>query len=251
MSQKNIFLLIAVLIVLLGMFISESSAEVSFRNLNDPMENFNRKIYGLNNFLDQEVLIPATKIYNFFTPKLVRNCIHNVFCNSGDVWTAANYMLQGQGIEAINTVGRFMLNSTMGIGGCIDIATLNGGMVFRKTNDFGITLKKWGVKQGPYLVLPIKGPSTLRDFIGDFVDLFWNPIGIKKIRGKLIRDSLYGLYIIEARSELLDAKNTLDWAFVDSYSFVRDQYLHKRSHFPISNLGSNESYLLLSNNYDE
>src|SRR5690606_27500949 len=102
--------------------------------------------------------------YDYVMPDPAQSCIHNMFSNVSDVWAAFNSMLQGRGHDFINGLGRFMLNTTMGVAGCFDIATANGAR--KIPNDFGTTLGVWGFGQGPYVVLPLLGSSTVRDTFG-------------------------------------------------------------------------------------
>ncbi|MFC4277462.1 MlaA family lipoprotein [Achromobacter aloeverae] len=194
----------------------------------DPWEGFNRGVYSFNDAVDRNFLRPISVGYTYVTPQPVRTCVHNMFNNVADIWAAANSMLQGRGLDAINTVGRVLFNTTLGVGGCIDVATANGQP--RIPNDFGTTLGVWGFGQGPYLVLPFWGPSTVRDgagLAGDFVGNTYTSVGaIDNVR---VRNSLYGLQIVDRRASLLDATDTVDRIALDPYSFVRDAYLQRRN----------------------
>ena len=110
------------------------------------------------------VFKPVAQAYTYVTPQPVRSCVHNIFSNVGDLWSGANSMLQGRGHDFVNTLGRFLFNTTMGVGGCFDVASANGAR--KIPNDFGTTLGVWGIGQGPYLVLPFFGSSTIRDGVG-------------------------------------------------------------------------------------
>uniref|UniRef100_UPI0039F0D1F5 MlaA family lipoprotein n=1 Tax=Bordetella sputigena TaxID=1416810 RepID=UPI0039F0D1F5 len=194
----------------------------------DPWEGFNRGVYTFNDKVDRAVLRPIAVGYTTVTPQPVQSCIHNVFNNFADIWAAANSMLQGRGTDAINTFGRFLFNTTMGVGGCFDVATANGAK--RIPNDFGTTLGVWGVGQGPYVVLPFWGSSTIRDtagLAGDFVGNQWTSVGA--IDNVPVRNSLYGLWAVDRRASLLDATDTVDRVALDPYSFVRDAYLQRRA----------------------
>ncbi|CAM3869887.1 VacJ family lipoprotein [Bordetella bronchialis] len=194
----------------------------------DPWEGFNRGVYTFNDKVDRAVLRPIAVGYTKVTPQPVQSCIHNIFNNVADIWAAANSMLQGRGVDAINTFGRFLFNTTMGVGGCFDVATANGAN--RIPNDFGTTLGVWGVGQGPYLVLPFWGSSTIRDtagLAGDFVGNQWTSVGA--IENVPVRNSLYGLWVVDRRASLLDATDTVDRVALDPYSFVRDAYLQRRA----------------------
>src|SRR5690606_25957111 len=126
----------------------------------DPWEGFNRSVYKFNDTVDRAFLRPVAELYTFATPAPARTCINNIFSNLGDLWSAANSFLQGRGHDFVNTIGRFLFNTTMGVGGCFDVASANGARRIR--NDFGVTLGVWGVGPGPYLVLPFLGASSVR-----------------------------------------------------------------------------------------
>jgi phospholipid-binding lipoprotein MlaA len=196
-------------------------------NPRDPWEGFNRGVYTFNDKVDRAVLRPIAVGYTTVTPQPVQSCIHNVFNNVGDIWSAANSMLQGRGHDFVNTLGRFLFNTTLGVGGCFDVATANGAK--RIPNDFGTTLGVWGFGQGPYLVLPLWGSSTVRDgvgLVGDFTGNQWTSVGA--IDNVPVRNSLYGLEVVDRRASLLDASDTVDRVALDPYSFVRDAYLQRR-----------------------
>jgi phospholipid-binding lipoprotein MlaA len=208
----------------------------------DPLESFNRGVYTFNDKVDRAVLRPIAVGYTKVTPQPVQSCIHNMFNNISDIWSAANSMLQGRGRDAINTVGRFLFNTTMGVAGCFDVATANGAN--RIPNDFGTTLGVWGIGQGPYLVLPFWGPSTVRDgagLAGDFVGNQWTSIGA--IENVPVRNSLYGLWVVDRRASLLDATDTVDRVALDPYSFVRDAYLQRRANMVLGRKASETSNL--------
>jgi len=193
----------------------------------DPWENVNRRAYQFNDAFDRGVSRPIAEFYTFITPTPARHCIHNVFANLGDIWSALNSLLQGQGHDFVNTLGRVLFNSTMGLGGCFDVHTANGGVRIR--NDFGTTLGVWGVGQGPYVVLPLVGPSTLRDGVGLAADTLGNPAAVGAIDNVALRNSLWGVQAIDTRASLLDASRTVDRTAIDPYSFVRDAYLQRRN----------------------
>lgn len=114
----------------------------------DPWEGFNRGVYKFNDSVDRVVFKPVAQAYTYVTPQPVRSCVHNIFSNVGDLWSGANSMLQGRGHDFVNTLGRFLFNTTMGVGGCFDVASANGAR--KIPNDFGTTLGVWGIGQGPY-----------------------------------------------------------------------------------------------------
>lgn len=194
----------------------------------DPWEGFNRGVYSFNDTLDRFLIKPVAVAYDTVVPDPVENCVHNMFSNLGDVWAGFNSMLQGRGVDAINTWGRFLLNSTMGLGGCIDIGSQTGAN--KIPNDLGTTLGVWGLGQGPYLVLPILGPSSVRDGVGTAGDFFGNPLSLSNTVNNVgLRNSLYGLELIDTRADLLPVTETVQRTALDPYSFVRDAYLQRRA----------------------
>lgn len=196
-------------------------------NPNDPWEGSNRAIYEFNDEFDKGILRPVSELYAFVTPQPVRTCIHNMFMNLGEIWSAINSTLQGRHEDAINTWGRFMLNTTLGVGGCIDVASANGAK--RIPNDFGVTLGVWGVGSGPYVVLPFIGASSVRDTVGTAANFTFNQIDIVgSIHDVGWRNSIYGVEVVSRREALLDVSKTVDRTALDPYSFIRDAYLQRR-----------------------
>ncbi|WP_371259317.1 VacJ family lipoprotein [Cupriavidus sp. HPC(L)] len=189
----------------------------------DPLEPMNRAIYTVNDKIDTYVAVPVAKGYRRVTPQPVRTAVTNVFNNVGDVGNAINNLLQGKGVAAAESVMRVAINTVLGLGGLIDIATPAG--LPRHPQDLGLTLGTWGVPSGPYLVLPLFGPSTVRDGIGMAGDVFTDPV---TYMDPAWRNSLFALQFINTRTNLLDATSLLEQAALDKYSFVRDAYLQQR-----------------------
>jgi phospholipid-binding lipoprotein MlaA len=213
----------------------------------DPWEGVNRGIYTFNDKVDRAVLRPVAEGYTYVTPQPVRSCISNIFNNVGDVWSAANSFLQGRGHDFVNTIGRVLFNTTMGVGGCFDVATANGAR--RIPNDFGTTLGVWGIGNGPYVVLPFLGPSSVRDSVGLAGD--WGTgqvLGVGAIDNVPLRNSLYGLQVVSKRADLLDASDTVDRVALDPYSFVRDAYLQRRASMVLGHSANSTENLP---NYDD
>ena len=197
------------------------------QNPRDPLEGVNRQVYAFNDSLDRAVLKPVAQGYVNVVPGPVRSCVRNVFNNLGDVWSAANSVLQNRVPEGINMTFRFMLNTTMGVGGCFDVASKQG--VPRVRADFGQTLGVWGLPTGPYLMLPLLGPSTIREASGTAVDFAFDPLALSAIVDNVpVRNSLYVLKLINTRANLLDVGNLLNDVALDSYAFTRDAYLQRR-----------------------
>jgi phospholipid-binding lipoprotein MlaA len=190
----------------------------------DPIEGFNRGVFTVNDAVDKAVLTPVAKGYQAVTPQFVRTGVSNAFGNVGDVTTGVNNLLQGKVTDAISDLGRIVVNSTLGILGLFDVATPMG--LEKHNEDFGQTLGKWGVGSGPYLVLPLMGPSTLRDAFGRVPD---SRSGYSRyIEHVPTRNSTLGLDIISLRAQLLATTQTLDEASLDKYQFVRDAFLQRR-----------------------
>jgi len=219
---------VAAAAVLAGCAGSSSNLATDVANPADPWETVNRRVYQFNDEFDRGVTRPIAEFYTFITPAPARNCVHNIFANLGDVWSAFNSLLQGRGHDFVNTLGRVLLNTTMGVGGCFDVHTANQGTRIR--NDFGTTLGVWGVGQGPYLVLPFVGPSSIRDGVGLATDTLVNPLTVGAIHDVPVRNSLLGVQAVNVRANLLGASNLVDNTALDAYSFVRDAYLQRRNH---------------------
>lgn len=205
----------------------------------DPLEGLNRGVYQFNDVVDRYALKPVAQAYDFVMPDFAQNCIHNIFGNIGDVWAGLNSLLQGRPVDFINTLGRVLFNTTLGLGGCIDVATMNGAN--KIPNDFGTTLGVWGLGQGPYLVLPVLGASTLRDGAGLATDTLVNPAAVGAIDNVRLRNSLWGVQAVDTRASLLNATDTVDRVSLDPYSFVRDAYLQRRAALLRSKTGEGEA----------
>lgn len=220
--MKRLFLILVVT-VLTGCASTQGPA-----NPADPWEGMNRNVYAFNDTVDDYFFNPIAELYAFVTPRPVRTCIRNMYMNIGELWSATNSFLQQRVVDSINTMGRFMLNTTMGLGGCIDIASANGQP--RIPNDFGVTLGVWGLPQGPYLVLPFLGSSSVRDGVGTVGDLYGNQLAtIGAIPNVRLRNSLWGLEVVVRREALLTVTDTVDRTALDPYSFIRDAYLQRRA----------------------
>ncbi len=196
-------------------------------NPKDPLEPLNRSIYQFNDAVDRTVLKPVAETYVDVVPSPARTGVSNFFGNLRDAWSAVNALLQGRPAEAGENLMRFSVNTFLGFGGLLDIASEAG--IPRTTLDFGTTLGRWGVPSGPYLVLPLLGSSSVRDATGLVADN----------RGDLLsqnvdhipsRNSLYTLRIVDTRASLLRAGTLLEEASLDKYSFTRDAYLQRRQY---------------------
>jgi len=198
----------------------------STHNPRDPLEPLNRVIYKLNDGLDKVVLKPVATVYKTVLPQFVRTGITNFYNNLYDVLTALNNLLQGKVGDAVSDVGRIVVNTTVGLAGFIDVATEVG--LEKHKEDFGQTLGRWGINSGPYLQIPFFGPSSFRDGVGSAVDFQLDPIRLIWRHHIPTRNSVWGLYVVNLRANLLDSTKILDEAALDPYEFQRDAYLQRR-----------------------
>lgn len=190
-------------------------------NPDDPWEGFNRKVFAFNDVLDRYALKPVAKGYRTITPDPVETGVGNFFSNLGELRTALNSVLQGKPANAGLATSRFLINSTVGIGGLLDYATLME--VTADKEDFGQTLAVWGWDDSRYLVLPFFGPSTLRDTTGLPADIAAYPVTY--VEDDTVRISLTALDLIDTRAGLLDQEELIRG---DRYRFIRDAYLQSR-----------------------
>ena len=190
----------------------------------DPWESFNRKIFSFNEGLDQAVVRPVAVTYKTYTPELIQTGVSNFFGNLRDLWSAVNSALQAKPGDALENTGRFLINTTVGIYGVFDVATHLG--LQRHSEDLGQTLGRWGVGTGPYLVLPLFGPSNVRDGLGLSVDSQANLIN--QVSSIPERNTLYVTRVVDLRAQLLPITDQVDKVALDKYSFTRDAYLQKR-----------------------
>jgi phospholipid-binding lipoprotein MlaA len=214
-------LLLAV-IVLLG---SGCAATPGRTRADDPWEGFNRGVYKFNDTLDRAALKPVAKGYRKITPQWMRMGIGNFFSNLSYPGTVVNQFLQGKAKLGFQDFGRFLVNSTLGVGGLIDLATPMG--LPANDEDFGQTLAVWGVGSGPYLTLPFFGPSSLRDAPSRAVDYFLGPLTYTDALAWEVEWGLRGLDVVHSRSELLPLDATLQRTF-DPYAFMRDAWIQQR-----------------------
>ena len=185
--------------------------------VNDPFENLNRKTFEFNENMDEKILKPIAETYSELPPK-IKLGFSNFFNNLEEVDTFVNQLLQGKPKESINDFTRFLINTTIGLGGFIDVASKVG--LERHEEDFGQTLAVWGVGQGPYIMLPILGPSTLRDTVSRPVSSFLSVTF--HMTETDVNLALKGMDAIETREKLLDVEALLSG---DKYAFVKDAYI--------------------------
>lgn len=193
-------------------------------NPKDPLEPMNRSISRFNDSLDENVLKPVATGYRDVTPDLVQKGVRNVFNNLADIWSTVNSGLQFKGRDTAESFMRVVVNTVFGVYGIFDVATeIN---LQRHTEDFGQTLGYWGVPSGPYLVLPVLGPSTLRDGVGTRMDISLD--AVRNLDHIPTRNATMGLRVVARRAEFLKASGMLEEAALDKYSFTRDSYLQYR-----------------------
>ncbi len=191
----------------------------------DPLEPFNRGVYAFNADLDATLMKPTAQAYQAHIPRPVRRSISNFFSNLDDVVVLVNDLLQFKGAHAVNDTLRLSMNSTFGLFGLLDVATPAG--LPKHDADFGQTLGKWGLGPGPYLVLPVLGPSDVRDATGLAVDVTYvNPV--EKVKNTPARAALIVTQAVNTRARLLKVTNVLEQAALDPYVFTRAAYLQRR-----------------------
>ena len=200
-------------------------------DINDPIENLNRDIFVLNEKLDEKILKPAALAYRKVTPQFARTGVTNFFNNLEEIDTTINQVLQGEIKYAISDSGRFIINSTIGLFGLIDVASKMG--LERHEEDFGQTLGVWGFDSGPYIMLPLLGPSNPRDLLSRPISSFLS--GTFAMEDNDVKLTLVGIDALETRERLLDAESLV---IGDKYIFVRDAYVQSRE-YEINN-GSSE-----------
>jgi phospholipid-binding lipoprotein MlaA len=190
----------------------------------DPLEPFNRGVYKFNDAVDRAVVRPAAIAYRDLLPSPIRTGVSNFFYNLQDAWSAVNNTLQLKPEQAGNSLVRFGVNSVFGLGGVLDVATEM--RIERHTEDFGQTLGRWGVGSGPYLILPLLGPNTLRDTVAMPVDMKGGLAS--HIDNIPTRNSATALNLMSRRSRLLPTTDMLDQVALDPYTFTRDAFLQRR-----------------------
>ena len=189
----------------------------------DPLESRNRSIYTFNENLDKAILEPSAEVYDYITPNMLQKGFNNFFYNVNYPITIVNQLLQGNIEEALQDTLRFTINSSIGVFGLFDPASSMG--LPQHDEDFGQTLAVWGVKEGPYLMLPFFGPKTLRSLTGDFTDVLFNPL--LNINDTNLKMKVNLINIFQDRSDLSALEEELDNSF-DPYQFIKDSYTQNR-----------------------
>ncbi len=215
---------------------------VGERQAQDPYEAMNRKVFAFNDSLDTRLLKPAAKAYEKSVPSPVREGVRNFFGNLGDAWSAVNWLLQGEFNKGMEQGARFAWNTTLGVAGVFDVSTHFG--LEKRSQDFGQTLGTWGVEQGAYLVLPVLGPSSVRDAVALPVNTmagngYW-------FDSRTTQIAVQALDVISLRASLLKAGDLVDGIALDKYTFFRDAYLQRRSTKPKSKADDDDFEVLPS-----
>lgn len=212
---------------------SDPEERVIYEENNDPLEPFNRNVFAFNQFLDSYLFKPLAKGYRYVFPEQVRMRVGNVLNNLGEPVNAANNLLQGDANGAADSVARFVMNSTVGLAGMHDVATEMGAA--EAPADFGQTLHAWGVGEGPYLVLPILGPSNPRDFAGLLGDMAIDPWGyvannqLHNDESMTFRITRYSLLVVDRRERSLEVLDALERDSFDFYAQMRSLYKQRRA----------------------
>ena len=221
-SCQNLAIL-TVLVAVLGLLNGCATAG-NLGNPKDPLEGFNRAMFAFNDSVDKAVVKPVAQGYVLVVPSLVRFGVSNFFGNIGDVFIAVNNLLQGKLPEAFGDMGRVAINSTVGLLGLIDVASDAG--LEKHDEDFGQTIGRWGIADGPYVVLPILGPRTLRDAFAQILDTKTDPVAqLDRIPS---RNTLLATRGVSERADYLSTDKIVDEAALDRYAYIRDAYLQRR-----------------------
>ncbi len=213
---------IRIWVLSLAAVVSQTAGAQDVNTNPDPWEPFNRRVYVFNDYLDRYFLKPVAKGYQTIAPQFIEDGVHHMFSNVGEVSNILNSLLQAKFVNSAESGGRFIVNSTIGLLGFFDVASRMG--LQQHDEDFGQTLGYWGVGSGPYLVVPLLGPRTIRDGVGSMADSFTDPVseGIDHVP---TRNQALGVRVVDMRAQLLRAEELVTG---DRYIFIRDAYLQRR-----------------------
>lgn len=220
-AWKDRFLRLGLVVTVL---VLQACATVPNPDRRDPMESWNRGVFGFNDTVDAAVVKPVATAYRNVVPNLVRTGVGNFFNNLDDLWSGVNNALQLRGLDTADSFGRVVINTTMGLGGLLDVASEMG--MERHPANFGLTLGRWGVGSGPFVVIPFLGSSTLRDTAAMALDIGGNLVN--HVDDVPRRDLLTLLNLIDTRANYLKAGEVVEEAALDKYSFTRDAFLQRR-----------------------
>ena len=210
---------------LLAAVVGMGGCATSGGNQSDPLEGYNRAMFGFNDGVDKAIIKPLASGYKTVMPEFARTGVSNFFSNLGDVWIGVNNILQGKVGAGVSDFGRFAMNTTVGIVGLFDIASKAG--LDKHNEDFGQTLGRWGMGSGAFVVLPILGPSDVRDGFSRLL-IDWHGDPLWYVGNIPTRNELIGVRAVDERANLLDASRLAEEAALDHYSYVRDAYLQRR-----------------------
>jgi len=225
MKNLMLFRRPAVVVLVLGLVLG-GCATVQQPSPDDPFEPWNRAMYQVHEVVDGHVIKPAVQAYVDVTPKPIQQGVRNFFGNLDDFVSAINDWLQWKLDKAGNDMGRVMINSFFGLGGIIDVASDAG--IEKGNEDFGQTFGYWGFPQGPYLFVPVFGPTTVRDGTGTIVRAYAWPVTY--VPDVPTRNILYAIGFVDARAQALQAESLVDQAALDRYTFIRRSYLQRREY---------------------
>lgn len=211
-------------LVLLALIAFAVSGCASTSGNRDPFEPVNRRIYQVNDAVDNALLKPVAIGYQTIVPTAMQDGVGNFFSNINDVIVVVNDLLQGKFSQGLSDTGRFLVNSTVGLLGLVDVGTRIG--LTKHNEDFGQTLGYWGLEPGPYLVLPLFGPSNMRDGVGLVADFALDVVSY--LNNVPLRNALTGVRTVDTRADFLRAGDVLEQASLDRYTFLRDAYLQRR-----------------------
>jgi len=215
--------LVASLVLLSACSSTPQQAQPQVSDARDPWQQLNRKTHAFNTVLDEKLLVPVVNVYKDVAPDPVEKGVTNFFSNLSDVGNLLNHGLQLKPLQAAKDLGRLVINTTLGLGGLIDVASNMG--IYQQPEDFGQTLGYWGVNPGPYLVLPFLGPSTLRDTGATLIDAGSSPINqYDPLAHQFL---IYGVQVIDHRRQLGDLEALISG---DPYVFIREAYLQRREY---------------------
>lgn len=235
---KNVFFVLFITCLLSINFAPSNAVAFTKENVEvfDPLESVNRGIYGFNRFVDKILLKPIAKTYKFVVPKPARKGIRNALRNLTEPVTLLNSALQGDGKHSVTTLSRFAINSTFGFLGVFEIA--NSLDLQHRNEDFGQTVGYYGINHGPYLMLPILGPSNTRDLLGRVVDSFSDPFNYAHEDFVLARTITNG---IDARERALNLIDEIDRVSLDPYAATRSLYTQRRNNDIMNGASTNVS----------
>ena len=210
--------------LLLAVVVLQACATVTNPDPRDPMESWNRSVFKFNDAIDAAVVKPVAIAYRDVLPHWMRTGVSNFFNNLEDLWSGVNNALQLRGLDTADSFGRVLVNTTMGLGGVLDVASVMN--LERHPANFGLTLGRWGVGAGPFVVIPFLGSSTLRDTAAMSIDIGGNPV--RRIDDDATRNGLTLLNLVDTRAAYLKAGEVVEEAALDKYSFTRDAFLQRR-----------------------